>query len=530
MYATRSNLALAGWEANDIGRLRSLLDLMRPGSGEPDLRGWEWRYLWQLGHEDRLRLRSDGDTFVDVKFSPDGRTLAGLESKGRIQIWDRQTGSLLRATGVMSGTRGADLAGGVRAIAFSPDGRSLAGPGPDESLALYSVDTGLLRLRFEGDPEAILRVAWSVDGLTVVAALAKHVVRVWDARDGHLMEKAIAAHAGPIADVAFSPDGRTMATAGYDRTVKLWSIEDRVHPRAVLKGHTGEVHAVAFSPDGRQVASAGRDRTVRVWDCRSGGALAVIRGHSGLVTSLAYLPDGATVVTGSADATVRVWDTGSSQEIRTFKGHADAVAAVAVSPDGRDIAAAGRDATVRVWDAVSPPRPRTLQSPSVLTYGGDVECLAFSPDGRSLVSGHDDHALRLWGLAPEKPVQVIKGHTNVIKCVAFSRDGRTIASGSVDRTVRLWDAATGKPGTKFSGHSARSTGWSSLLTAKPYSRVARPARSRPGTARLGLSGMSWQATPKRFETWRFPPMAARWLRSVRTILAFCGISTRGGPA
>jgi eukaryotic-like serine/threonine-protein kinase len=452
VYATRSNLALAAWDAADVGRLRSLLDLLRPALGEPDLRGWEWRYLWQLAHEERLTLRAQVDRFTDVAFSPDGQTLAGLEGKGRIQLWDRHTGELRLTTGVMTQARRADLGGGVGAIAFSPDGGSLAGPGPDASLALYAVDTGLLTRRFEGPPEAVLKLAWSPDGRTLVAALAKHRMRVWDARDGHLIQNFFGAHDGPVAAVAFGPDGHTIASASYDHTVKLWSPDDRVHPRAVLKGHTDEVHAVAFSPDGRRVASAGRDRTLRIWDARSGAEIIVIRGHTGLVTSMAFSPDGARVVTASADRTVRIWDIGSAQELRNFKG-TDDLGAVAVNPDGRDIAAACRDETVRVWDAASPPRPHTLQSPSVLTYGGDVECLAFSPDGRRLVSGHDDNALRVWELPSGRPLRVIKGHTMPIKCVAFSPDGRTIASGGPDRTARLWDAATGQPRLTFTGHN-----------------------------------------------------------------------------
>ncbi len=398
VYATRSNLALAAWDAADVRRLRSLLDLLRPAPGQPDLRGWEWRYLWQLSHEERLVLRAREDSFSDVAFSPDGQTIAGLEMTGGIQLWDRNTGKLQRTTGITTKGRRADLSGGVSALAFSPDGRSLAGPGPDASLMLYDVDTGLPALTFEGPPGAVLGLAWSPDGRTLVAGIAAHVMGIWDARDGHRIYKSFGGHRGPIASVAFSPDGRTIASASYDHTVKLWNPEDPNQPRAVLAGHTDEVRAVAFSPDGRRLASAGLDRTIRVWDAGSGAGVGVIRGHSGAVRSLAYLPDGARVLTGSADETVRVWDAASGQELRTFKGHTVDVDAVAVSPDGHDFASASGDRTLRIWDAASPQRPRILQSPSVLTYGGGVESLAFSPDGRRLVSGHDDNALRVWDL------------------------------------------------------------------------------------------------------------------------------------
>lgn len=114
---------------------------------------------------------------------------------------------------------------------------------------------------------------------------------------------------------------------------------------------------------------------------------------------------------------------------------------MAFSADGRDIAAASQDGTVRVWDVSSPPRPLTLESPSVLTYGGGVLCLAFSPDGRRLVSGHEDKAMRVWELPSGRPLCVIKGHNMIINGVAFSPDGRTLASASEDRTVKLWEAA-----------------------------------------------------------------------------------------
>jgi WD40 repeat protein/predicted Ser/Thr protein kinase len=453
VYATRSNLALAAWNADDLGQLRALLKLLRPAPGEVDLRGWEWRYLWLLGHEDRLTIPSQKELFLDVAFSPDGETLAGLEWDGRIQLWDRQTGQLLRTTGARAGGPLANLQRGVHTIAFSPDGHSLAGPGENNNLVLYAVETGLPIHRFEGPPGAVLGLAWSPDGRTLVAGISALVMRVWDARDGHLIHKHFGKHDGPVTAVAFSPDGRTIASGSHDRLVKLWNLDDPVQPRAILKGHTAEVRAVAYSPDGRQIASAGHDRTIRIWDTGSATGPTVIWGHTAWVLSLSYGPDSRTLVSSSADRTVRIWNTTSGEAPRAFKGHDERVMAVAVSPDGRELASASADKTVRVWNIASPPHPRTLEAPPGPTVSGSAECLAFSPDGRALVSGHDDRALRVWEFPSGRMLHLLKGHTDYIKCVTFSPDGRTVASGSGDHTVRLWDADTGQPRLTFAGHS-----------------------------------------------------------------------------
>ncbi len=74
---------------------------------------------------------------MSVVFSPDGQTIASQEAKGRIRLWDRRSGAVLRTMGVTTEGQTASLASGVSALAFSPDGRTLAGPGPDASLALY---------------------------------------------------------------------------------------------------------------------------------------------------------------------------------------------------------------------------------------------------------------------------------------------------------------------------------------------------------------------------------------------------------
>jgi serine/threonine protein kinase len=48
LYVAQVNLAHQAWRAGDIERAQSLLALQRPERNQTDLRGFEWRYLWQL--------------------------------------------------------------------------------------------------------------------------------------------------------------------------------------------------------------------------------------------------------------------------------------------------------------------------------------------------------------------------------------------------------------------------------------------------------------------------------------------------
>ena len=74
------------------GRLRFLLDLMKPRQDEPDLRGWEWHYLNRLAHQERLTFRDHDREVSQVAFSPDGRTVASVQWGGRVKLWDPATG------------------------------------------------------------------------------------------------------------------------------------------------------------------------------------------------------------------------------------------------------------------------------------------------------------------------------------------------------------------------------------------------------------------------------------------------------
>ena len=77
LYASDMNLAQQALKLNNLGRARRLLDRHRPQPGEEDLRGWEWRYLWQLTRSSALVTLTNRPTRgFSVSFSPDGTRLA----------------------------------------------------------------------------------------------------------------------------------------------------------------------------------------------------------------------------------------------------------------------------------------------------------------------------------------------------------------------------------------------------------------------------------------------------------------------
>src|SRR5581483_10445060 len=62
LYAADMNLAQRAWEAGNVSRMVHLLEAYWPRSGQEDLRGFEWRYLWRLSQRGDARFTVRGHT------------------------------------------------------------------------------------------------------------------------------------------------------------------------------------------------------------------------------------------------------------------------------------------------------------------------------------------------------------------------------------------------------------------------------------------------------------------------------------
>jgi eukaryotic-like serine/threonine-protein kinase len=280
-----------------------------------------------------------------------------------------------------------------------------------------------------GQPEAVIAVAYSPNGLTVATASRESAIQLWDAGDG----RALRTMQDSVESLAFSPDGRTLATGMSDNTIKLWdALSGQV--LSTVQGHTDRIPSVAFSPDGKTFASGSWDRTIKIWDVAGGQAERTLRGHSDRVLSVTYSPDGRTLASASADGTVKLWDPATGSLVRSLPAGTRAVNSVAFSLDGRLLATGGDDMTAKLWDPTSGRVVRTLTG-----HSGAVNAVAFSRSGGMVASAGADGLVRLWDVASGDPVLTLKGHTAAVLAVTFSPFGHTLASAGADRTIRLWD-------------------------------------------------------------------------------------------
>src|SRR6185436_2932026 len=110
-YAAEINVALQALAENNLGRARDLLERQRPEAGQEDLRGFEWRYLWQLCQGDELETFHDNAAH-GAAFSPDGKWFACSGEK----IYVRETASRKLVAEVGGGT----------SLSFSPTAKMLA--------------------------------------------------------------------------------------------------------------------------------------------------------------------------------------------------------------------------------------------------------------------------------------------------------------------------------------------------------------------------------------------------------------------
>ena len=458
--------------------------------------GFSGTCVWDAATGTKLREIGDSaNRGQEFALSPDGRTLATIESSGGLRLRDFATGREQRRWHAAKNEH-------YNHLAFSPDGRFVAAGASrfdeatkKEEKFINVWDTAASterRLRFAGNWLSLYDLKFSHDGKTLAIASndtesnivgekpEKCSTRIWDLATGKELKR-FPVEGCNVRSVAFSPDGKLLAAGVTDGTIRFYDLATGRERSPRLRSETdlpppivgpaapigapagnagpGVMQCLMFSPDS-SILAGGSDwpgstaestlAAVHIWNVARGEELLRIPAHQGSIGSLAFSPDGKTVATTGSELVVRLWDVATGKEHSPQEGHRSWIRTLAISPTDGTVFTAGQDGTVRQWD------PRSGRELGVFaSFAEPVHSMAFARDGKTLLLGGPTMPgpawLRLWSVAERREIRRLSRieeardirHVGFFVLTAYSPDGKEMMTLDGER-LRIWDVASGK--------------------------------------------------------------------------------------
>jgi WD40 repeat protein/serine/threonine protein kinase len=452
LYTTNVSQAGQAWRDGDPLRALDLLAELRPtGEGAPakrgpDLRGFEWYYLWSQMSPPHTTVEAHAKAVYFLCYSPDGQLLASAGQDAVIRLYDANTFQLKDCfpTGQVE----------VNGVAFSSDSKRLATAGDDGTVRLWDLANHNKLRSITTKDRLAFQVVFTADDQMLISCGTDPVIRLWDPNHGNLLGT-LEGHREGLEAITLAPDGHTLVSAGSDATVKFWNLRTRTlldtwDAAAQIGGK--ELSSAVVSPDGKLVAASTLGTALKglvVWEYPS-GELKYRLSFKDDPQSLCFSPDGRYLAVGDRGGIIHLWPskllTRNKKPVEDFfhgpprwKAHDGRVYSLVFTPDGTRLISAGSDGRVKVWTL---PGDRSQRFPPGLGMPEDSPDFAFA-DEDTLVVVHEE-GVDQWDLDANtvRRLDAFKGAAWTV--AAVSPDGKRLAVGSDAGPVVVRDRETGR--------------------------------------------------------------------------------------
>jgi eukaryotic-like serine/threonine-protein kinase len=463
-YAGDMLLAQHALETDNFTLAMSLLNKHRPAGkvvsgkqrSETDLRGWEWRYLWQFcGGDEAFTLHKYAEPVRALAASRNGRILA-VSAGDRLDLWDLDARRTLSELALTT----------TEAVVFSPVAELLAvgtlsTPG-NAALELWDISAGK-RLRSYQRRAEISSVAFSPDGNLLASFDKGGNIEVRElATDRTFTNLTVAPPRFKSGVVVFSPDARRLAIGEDLGRIRLLDLRTGAFSSLEVPPGFGVI-TVTFSPDSKFLAAgfASSIGTICLWDGRTGEPRGQLTNHTDSACALVFSPDSRQLASVSLDGSLRLWNLPALSQVRCLRTWSGTPTALVMQPDGRTLITGGSGGSVCFWDAFASNREPThawtrisfgigsaadLEAPSYAPGALDPRVVrrsgfAFAPDSRTFITPEYSGSLVLWDARSLRITTNLPALGSNHWCVASSPDGRWLAVANASETITVWDWA-----------------------------------------------------------------------------------------